>query len=79
MKPVDLLVVFVIALILAGAIAYIIRAKKKGVRCIGCPDGGHCSGSCSGCAGCHAASCDAKPDAASKDGEQGKDSSNQTQ
>jgi len=47
-------VILIVALagILGGAIAYIIRAKKRGVKCIGCPAGGSCGkkgGSCSGC------------------------------
>ena len=45
----DLIVVAVLALILAGAVAYIIRSKKRG-GCIGCPNGGNCSA----CSGCHA-------------------------
>lgn len=32
-----------IALIIGGAVAYIIKAKKKGVKCIGCPQGCSCS------------------------------------
>ena len=50
---VDFVVWCIVLLILGGAVWYIIRAKKKGVKCIGCPAGGNCSGSCSGnCAGC---------------------------
>lgn len=48
-------VILIIALagILGGAVAYIVRAKKRGVKCIGCPSGGSCGkkGSCSGCNG----------------------------
>lgn len=32
---------------LAAAITYIVKAKKKGVECIGCPAAGQCK-SCSG-------------------------------
>lgn len=32
----------VLALIIGGAIWYIISQKKKGVKCIGCPAGGSC-------------------------------------
>lgn len=39
-----------IAVIVGVAVAYIVRAKKKGVKCIGCPNGGKC-GSCGG--NCH--------------------------
>ncbi len=42
----DWIVIGVIALIVGGAIAYIIRAKKRGQKCIGCPDSKTCSGKC---------------------------------
>ena len=48
-----------IVLIIGGAVAYIIRAKKSGRKCIGCPDGAtcgkgesSCGGNCSCCRGC---------------------------
>ena len=54
MNPVDILIIAIVVLILAGAAFCIRRAKKKGVRCIGCPDScacsqGNCAGGCSGC------------------------------
>lgn len=36
----------VIAAILAIAIVYIIRTRKKGIKCIGCPENGCSSCSC---------------------------------
>lgn len=51
MKLIDVVIVAVIALILGAVIFYIRRAKKKGVKCIGCPSGSTCSGNCSGCDG----------------------------
>ncbi|MBQ8174928.1 MAG: FeoB-associated Cys-rich membrane protein [Clostridia bacterium] len=51
MELVDCVVIAVIALIVGGAIAYIIKAKKSGKKCIGCPDSGSCSKGCSGCDG----------------------------
>ena len=37
------LIVAVIVLIIVGAaIAYIVKEKKRGVRCIGCPAAGNC-------------------------------------
>ena len=42
-------IIIVLALIFAFAIGYIVRAKKKGAKCIGCPSGGKCSGSCCSC------------------------------
>lgn len=47
----DLIAVLALAVILGGAVAYIVRAKKKGVKCIGCPDGAKCGGNCAGCSG----------------------------
>ena len=39
---VDLIVIAVLALVIGGAVAYIVKSKKKG-GCIGCPNGGNCS------------------------------------
>ena len=55
MNPADYLVLAVIVAILGCVIFYICRAKKKGIKCIGCPDGGKCQGSCNGCVGCSCA------------------------
>ena len=61
MGPVDFIVIAVIALVVGGALAYIIKAKKSGKKCIGCPDSSSCSsktGGCSsGCSGCTGCSC----------------------
>lgn len=46
---VDYIVIAVIVLIAGAAVWYICRAKKKGRKCIGCPNGGSCSGQCPGC------------------------------
>ncbi len=48
----DIIAIAVIVLIVGGAVAYIIKAKKSGKKCIGCPDGGSCEGKCSCCCGC---------------------------
>lgn len=49
----DTLIAVVIVLAIVGAAAaYIVRAKRRGVKCIGC-DVKSCSGSCSCCSGCH--------------------------
>ncbi len=50
MKPVDILLVLVIAAIVAAAVTYIVRAKKKGVKCIDCPAAADCAKKC--CSGC---------------------------
>jgi len=57
---VNLITFLAIAAIVGGAGLYIYKAKKRGVKCIGCPSGadcgkqsGHgCSGSCASCSGC---------------------------
>ncbi len=49
MQFTDIIVIAIIGLILGGAIAYIIKAKKKGKKCIGCPYAGSCGAkSCEG-------------------------------
>ena len=45
----NIIVIGVLVAILAAAICYICRAKKKGVRCIGCPNGANCAGKCAEC------------------------------
>ena len=44
----DLIVIAILVVVVAAAGCYIYKAKKSGRKCIGCPDGGCCSGSCSG-------------------------------
>ena len=55
---INLILILVLIAIVGGAAAYIAKEKKRGVKCIGCPDGaacasgrGGCSGSCAGCSG----------------------------
>ena len=49
----EIIAISVIVLIIGCAAAYIIKAKKSGKKCIGCPDSGSCSGNCGGCScGC---------------------------
>lgn len=42
----------IILIILAVVITYIVKAKKKGAKCIGCPSGGCCPKSKSECSCC---------------------------
>lgn len=42
---VNIIVIIILAILVGSAVAYIIKAKKSGVKCIGCPAGGSCSGS----------------------------------
>ncbi len=47
----DFIAAAIVILTVGAALRYIIRAKKRGVRCIGCPDA---SGCCScGCGAAH--------------------------
>ena len=41
----DGIVIAAIALIVGGAVAYIIKAKKNGKKCIGCPHASSCPSS----------------------------------
>ena len=53
----DIIIIAILVGIVALAVIYIIRAKKSGKKCIGCPSGGcfskngGCSGNCSYCSG----------------------------
>lgn len=48
----DIIVIGIVAGILGAAVAYIVKEKKKGVKCIGCPDGCSCSGKREGASPC---------------------------
>ena len=39
----DIIVIIISALILAGAIYYIVKQKKSGAKCIGCPHSKCCN------------------------------------
>ena len=45
----NLILILVLVVILAMAAGYIYRAKKRGAKCIGCPEGSKCGDTCSGC------------------------------
>lgn len=55
MEPIDFIIIAVILTIITLVTVYIIKAKKKGQKCIGCPYGKECSknngNSC--CGGCN--------------------------
>ena len=49
----NVILVAVLLLIIGFAVGYIIKAKKSGKKCIGCPDSGSCGSGCGcGCDGC---------------------------
>lgn len=52
MGAVDYIAIAVIALVVGAAVFYLIRAKKRGEKCIGCPYAKQCGGKC-GCGGNH--------------------------
>lgn len=43
-----IIIAIVLGLVVAVS-AYIIKAKKSGKKCIGCPDSSSCNGSCATC------------------------------
>lgn len=55
----DLIIVIILLGLIGAAVTYIVKAKKRGVKCIGCPSGSQCPHKCSGCGsgnkegGCH--------------------------
>lgn len=58
----DFIVTVIILIIVGAAVGYIVKAKKKGVKCIGCPDASACAhynanasdSDCGcGCCSCH--------------------------
>lgn len=51
----DLIIAVILLVIIGAATAYIMKAKKSGAKCIGCPAGGNCSGRNNGQCGCHTA------------------------
>lgn len=50
----NVIIVVVLLAIVGLAARYIVKAKKSGQKCIGCPDARHCgkNGGCGGCNGC---------------------------
>lgn len=49
MGAVDYIAIAAIVLIVGAAAFYIIRAKRRGEKCVGCPYAKQCSGKCGGC------------------------------
>ena len=48
----NVIVVLILVTIAAGIIWYLIRAKKRGEKCVGCPYAKQCSSKCNGgCSG----------------------------
>ncbi len=53
----DIIAILAIVLILGGAILYIVKAKKSGVKCIGCPHSKVCKSNQKKNTGCNGESC----------------------
>lgn len=47
----DFLIIVILLVIVGGAVAYIVKQKKQGVKCIGCPSAVTCSHKCEACGG----------------------------
>ncbi|MBQ2988659.1 MAG: FeoB-associated Cys-rich membrane protein [Clostridia bacterium] len=48
MNMVDYIAIAAIALIVGLAVFYIVRAKMRGEKCVGCPYAKQCGGGCNG-------------------------------
>lgn len=48
---VDIIVSVILAAVIGAAIVYVVRAKKRGEACIGCPYSKQCGGKCGGSCG----------------------------
>ena len=67
MKPEDIIVIIIVAVIVALAVLYVYRAKKRGATCIGCPHSGKCPTGRAGRCTCrttekHVSECECKKD-----------------
>ena len=49
MKISDYIILGIVAVIVVAVITYIVKQKKKGVKCVGCPYGKKCSSCNGGC------------------------------
>ena len=49
MGPIDFIVIAVVLLIIGAAVFYIIKAKKNGQKCVGCPYSKTCGKSSKNC------------------------------
>ncbi len=47
MEPIEIIAIIAIVLIVGGAIAYIVKQKKAGAKCVGCPHSKECGDKCS--------------------------------
>ena len=45
----DIVIIGILLLVVGGAVFYIVKAKKNGAKCIGCPASGSCGKKKCGC------------------------------
>ena len=45
----NIIIIAILLIIVGAAIAYIVKEKKRGVKCIGCPSAGTCHKRSCGC------------------------------
>ena len=43
----NFIIITLLVLIIGSAVLYVLKQRKKGVKCIGCPNGKNCAGNCS--------------------------------
>lgn len=46
MEPIEIIAIIAIVLVVGGAVAYLIRAKRRGQKCVGCPYAKECGNKC---------------------------------
>ena len=59
----DIIIIAIVLIIVGGAVFYIVKVKKNGAKCIGCPAAGNCQGKNSGKSAC---ACGGQTDAKDK-------------
>ncbi len=59
----DVIIIGILLVVIGGAVFYIVRAKKNGAKCIGCPAGGNCPSKNNGKSAC---TCGCQTDAKDK-------------
>lgn len=62
----NFIIIALLLLVIGAAVRYIIKAKKKGVKCIGCPAGANCHGKSGDTVQCY---CKSRPDTKTEDKE----------
>ncbi len=53
---IDIVLILFLIFIIGGAVFYVVKAKKNGAKCIGCPASGTCSSKKCGQSECHCGS-----------------------